>query len=99
MEDKSGLRIRPVYYPPCHSKYRGVPEEHRNGEIPDSVDKVLSRAATMTWKGIKPVVHLWEKIYGKGIRLTKKEMKPCESRIGRSDSLPKWDVIIEPLPG
>jgi len=24
----------------------------------------------MTWKGIKPVVYLWEKIYEKGIRLT-----------------------------
>ena len=51
----------------------------------------------MTWKGIKPVVHLCEKIYEKGICLTKKEMKPYENRIERSDSLPKWDVTIKPL--
>jgi len=53
----------------------------------------------MTWKGIKPVVHLLEKIYEKGIRLTKKEMKPYESKIQRSKSLPKWDVLIDPLTG
>ena len=53
----------------------------------------------MTWKGIEPVVHLWKKTYEKGIRLTKKEMKPYESRIERSNLLPKWDVIIKPLTG
>jgi hypothetical protein len=103
--DKTGLQIRLVYYPPYHSKYNpvercwGILEEHWNGETLDSVDKAINWAATMTWKGIKPVVHLWEKIYEKGIRLTKKEMKPYESRIERSDSLPKWDVIIDPLYG
>lgn len=43
----------------------------------------------MTWKGIKPIVHLWDKIYDKGVRLTKKEMKPYEKRIKRSAKLPK----------
>ncbi len=74
-------------------------EEHWNGEILDSIDKVVRWAATMTWKGIKPIVHLWEKVYEKGVRLTKKLMKPYDNRIERSNSLPKWDVIIEPLPG
>jgi len=103
--DKTGLRIRLVYYPPYHSKYNsiercwGILEEHWNGEILDSVEKAINWAGTMTWKGIKPVVHLWEKIYEKGIRLTKKEMKPYESKIKRSNSLPKWDVIINPLTG
>ncbi len=103
--DKNGLKIRLVYYPPYHSKYnsiercQGILEEHWNGEILDSVDKVVNWAATMTWKGIKPIVHLWEKVYEKGVRLTKKQMKPYENRIERSDSLPKWDVIIEPLSG
>ena len=38
---------------------------------------------------------------GKGVRdsLTKKEMKSYESRIQRSKSLPKWDVLIDPLTG
>ena len=103
--DKTGLRIRLTYYPPYHSKYNpvercwGVLEEHWNGEILDSVEKIVGWASTMTWKGIKPVVRLWEKIYDKGVRLTKKEMKPYENRIERSNKLPKWDVLIEPLSG
>ena len=103
--DKSGLKIRLVYYPPYHSKYNpvercwGILEEHWNGEILDSVEKAVNWAATMTWKGIEPVVHLWEKTYEKGIRLSKKEMKFYESRIERSGSLPKWDVNITPLTG
>ena len=52
-------------------------------------------ASTMTWKGIEPVVTLVEKSYKKGIRLTKKEMKPYENRIQRSNTLSKWDVLIE----
>jgi len=63
--DKTGLRIRLVYYPPYHSKYNsiercwGILEEHWNGEILDSIDKAINWARTMTWKGIKPVVHLF----------------------------------------
>ena len=103
--DKTGLQIHLVYYPPYHSKYNPIErcwgrlEEHWNGELLDSVDKAINWAGTMTWKGIKPVVHLLEKIYEKGIRLTKKEMKPYESKIQRSKSLPKWDVLIDPLIG
>lgn len=100
--DKTGLQIRLVYYPPYHSKYNsiercwGILEEHWNGEILDSVEKAINWAATMTWKGINPVVHLWEKIYEKGVRLTKKAMKPYENRIERSNILPKWYVTILP---
>ncbi len=99
--DKTGLRIRLVYYPPYHSKYNpvercwGILEGHWNGEILDSISKAVNWASTMTWKGIKPIVTLVEKAYKKGIRLTKKEMKPYENRIKRSDTLPKWDVLIE----
>jgi len=80
--DKSGLTIRPAYYPPYHSKYnpiercRGASEKHRNGQIPDSPEKATGRAGTMTWKGIRSVVSLCNKIYEKGVSLTKKEMKP-----------------------
>ena len=51
----------------------------------------------MTWKGIRPMVNLWEKTYEKGVRLTKKGMKAYERRIKRSTRLSKWDVIIEPV--
>ena len=103
--DKTGLTVRLVYYPPYHSKYNPIErcwgrlEEHWNGELLDSVDKVVKWAETMTWKGVRPVVHLWNKAYKRGIRLTRKEMKPYEQRIQRSDRLPKWDIIIEPLCG
>jgi len=103
LADKTGLRIRLIYYPPYHSKYnpiercQGILEEHWNGEILDSVIKTIKWASTMTWKGIKPFVCLWEKVYEKGIRLTKKEMLPYENRIERSKTLPKWDVLIEPV--
>jgi transposase len=101
--DKSGLIIRLAYYPPYHSKYNSVercwaaPEKHWNGQIPDSVEKVIGWAGTMTWKGIRPVVRLCNKIYEKGISLTKKEMKPYEKRLRRSEKLPLWDIIIEPI--
>lgn len=99
--DKTGLRIHLVYYPPYHSKYNsiercwGILEEHWNGELLDSVSKAVNWASSMTWKGIKPVVTLVEKLYKKGIRLTKKEMESYNNRIKRAHKLPKWDVVIE----
>ena len=77
----------------------GILEEHWNGEILDSIEKTIDWASTMTWKGIKPVIHFCDKIYQKGIKLTKKEMRAFERKILRSYSLPKWDVIINPLSG
>jgi len=103
--EKTGLRIRLVYYPPYHSKYNpvercwGILEEHWNGEILDSISKAVNWASTMTWKGVKSVVKLFEKTYKKGVTLTKQEMKKFEQKIKRSKALPKWDVIIEPVGG
>lgn len=103
--DTSGLHIHLAYYPPYHSKYNpiercwGVLEEHWNGELLNSVEKVIQWAGSMSWKGIHAVVHLWKKPYVKGIRLTKKDMKPYEKRLHRSPSLPKWDVTIHPVDG
>lgn len=101
--DKSGLIIRLAYYPPYHSKYDpiercwGVLEKHWNGEILDSIEKAIGWASTMTWKGIRPVVRLCDKIYEKGVTLTKKEMKSYEKRLIRSEKLPLWDIIIQPV--
>jgi len=53
----------------------------------------------MTWKGVKPVVKLSEKIYKKAVKHTKPEIKKIEQKIKRSKTLPKWDVIIEHLGG
>lgn len=103
--DYTGLRIHLVYYPPYHSKYNsiehcwGVLESHWNGTVLDTINKALEWAKTMTWKGLTPVVHFIEKIYEKGVRLTKRELKNYLEQFERSEKLPKWDVVIEPRAG
>jgi transposase len=103
--DKTGVKIRLVYYPPYHSKYNpiercwGILETHWNGTLLSSIEKAVKWAGSMTWKGIKPVVHLLEKVYQKGIKVSTDMMKTLEKRIRRSKNLPKWDVMIEPIVG
>jgi hypothetical protein len=98
----TGLRIRLVYYPPYHSKYNPIErcwaalENHWNGALLSTVETVIDWAKTMTWKGIVPVVTLSNKVYAKGVRLSKKAMSKVERMIQRSKDLPKWDVVIEP---
>ncbi len=50
------VNISLAYYPPYHSKYNpieqrvwGVLENHWNGELLDSIEKVLGLASTMTY--------------------------------------------------
>jgi hypothetical protein len=103
--DKTGLKIWLVYYPPYHSKYNpiercwGILEMHWNGTLLSSIHQVIGWAETMTWNGVHPIVHLVDKVYQKGIKLTNDAMKICEERIERLENLPKWDVIINPLVG
>ena len=103
--DEIGVTIRLVYYPPYHSKYNpiercwGILETHWNGTLLRSIATAIQWAGTMTWKGMKPVVHLVEKVYHKGVKVSKEVMKPLEQRLKRSATLPKWDVIIEPIIG
>nr|QNO49500.1 hypothetical protein FBKNMHLG_00019 [Methanosarcinales archaeon ANME-2c ERB4] len=100
--DKTGLKIQLVYYPPYHSKYNpiercwGVLEMHWNGTLLSSVNKAIRWAETMTWNSMHPAVHLIDKVYQKGAKLTKEAMKICEERVKRLGNLPKWDVTIEP---
>ena len=89
-----------VYYPPYHSKYNpiervwGVLENHWNGEILDSADKVLGLARTMTWNGVSPCIKLVKKIYHKGVALTKKYMEALEKQVNRVPGVEKWGVDI-----
>lgn len=105
LADKTGLKIRVVYYPPYHSKYNpiercwGMLETHWNGTLLTSIETALNWAGSMTWKGIKPVVHLLEKVYQKGVKVSKDLMKNIEQRIKRSNTLPRWDIMIEPIVG
>jgi hypothetical protein len=103
--DDTGLSIHLVYYPPYHSKYNpiercwGILEAHWNGTLLNSIRKAIEWTKTMTWKSVNPVVHLVKKVYKKGVTLTDDEMEVCEARIERSNTLPKWDVRIQPAPG
>ena len=98
--DNTGLKIRLVYYPPYHSKYNpiercwGVLELHWNGTLLSSIGKAIEWARTMMWKGVRPVVHLLDKVYQKGVKLTKEAMKVYEEGIKRLENLPWWDVTI-----
>jgi len=65
----------------------------------DSISKAVGWAGSMTWKGIKPVVHVLEKVYETGVSLTKKELKPYLSKLKRSLTLPKWYVCINSING
>ena len=100
--DSIKMPIQLLYYPPYHSKYNpvercwGILEQHWNGTQLTDVETMLGWAKSMTWKGINPIVTLSEKIYEKGISLSKKEMKEIEKRLERNPLLPKWDILIRP---
>jgi hypothetical protein len=100
--DWSGLEIRLVYYPPYHSKYNRVErcwsslEKKWNGVLLNSLEVVLQCARRMTWKGLHPTVEHFEGEYPNGVRVAAKEMKEYETRLERSATLPKYDIIIKP---
>ena len=100
--ERSKLRIHNVYYPPYHSKYNPIErvwsslEKHWNGTLLNSVNTVLEWTKTMTWKVMTPVVNLIDKVYSKGVKLTKSEKEDVEDKIIRNSELPKWDLLIMP---
>jgi hypothetical protein len=98
--EQNGLEVILVYYPPYHSKYNpiercwGILEAHWNGSLLDSIEAVCEWARSMTWKGIAPTVHLLDKLYKKGVSLTKKAFQAVEERLKRDKHLPKYSVLI-----
>jgi hypothetical protein len=103
--DRSQLALELAYYPPYHSKYNriercwGILENHWNGTILDSIDTALAWAKTMTWCGVAPIVHLLDRVYENGVKLTKAAFSPIASRLERSATLPKWSLLIKPNNG
>ena len=97
-----GLTVRLAYYPPYHSKYNpiercwGILEHHWNGALLDTIDTVLQFAATMTWKGMRPLVDLVTTTYATGVKLTKEAMARLETEVARLPQLEKWFVDIVP---
>ena len=102
LADTIGKPIHLLYYPPYHSKYNpiercwGVLEQHWNGTKLLNVETMLAWAQSMTWKGLHPIVRLNQKVYQKGISLTKSAMQAIENRLERNPLLPKWDILIQP---
>ena len=89
-----------AYYPPYHSKYNpvervwGILEKHWNGQLLDSIDKVIGLAKTMKWKGNNPFVQMIDGIYNTGVRLSQSVMKKYENMLKRKTGLEKWFVDI-----
>lgn len=102
---EKGITVRLAYYPPYHSKYNpierrwGILESHWNGTLLNTRETVLEWARSMTWKGIHPIVELRDRIYEKGIRITKKAFRPIEKRLKRDKEIPKYSVTIQPQLG
>ena len=100
--DRIGKPIQLLYYPPYHSKYNpiercwGILELHWNGTKLVDAETMLAWAKTMTWKGIRPIVELSEKVYQKGVTLSQRAMRAVEARLERHPELPKWDILIQP---
>lgn len=103
--DRHQLTLELAYYPPYHSKYNpiercwGILENHWNGALLTSIDIALDWARSMTWRGVRPLVHLLEGAYETGVRLSKATFQPIASRLKRSEILPKWSVVIQPNTG
>jgi len=100
-----GKAIQLLYFPPYHSKYNpiercwGILEQHWNGALLVDAQTMLEWAKTMTWKGVKPIVRLCRNRYEKGLSLTKHDMRKVEACLERNPLLPKWDILVKPVPG
>lgn len=103
--DRTNLSLELAYYPPYHSKYNpiercwGILENHWNGTLLRSIDTALRWAETMRWRGVAPLVHLLDKTYESGVKLTKQAFRPIAARLQRSAHLGKWSLTIQPQPG
>ncbi len=90
------ISVRLAYYPPYHSKYNpiercgGILEGHWNGALLDSLEAVCGFTASMTWKGLHPVVELVTTTYATGVKLTKEAMAAVEAQVARLPALAKY---------
>ena len=101
--DWSGLEILLVYYPPYHSKYNPIErcwsalEKKWGGSLLNSLKVVLMFALRMTWNGRPPTVKCLHGDYPIGVKVSRQEWKSLQPRLERSDTLPKYRVLIKPL--
>jgi DDE family transposase len=101
--DAMGKPLQLLYYPPYHSKYHpiercwGILEVHWNGTKVVDVETMVEWAKTMTWQGMPPIVELSQKVYQKGVALSKRAMPMGEDRLERHPELSNWDILIQPV--
>src|SRR5262245_13909202 len=101
--DAIGKPIQLLYYPPYHSKYNpnewcgGFLEWDWKGTRLVDVETMMAWSKTMTWKGIHPLVALSQKVYQRGVTLSKRAMRAVEARLTRHSELPRWDILIHPV--
>ena len=100
-DDRSPRRfIRNSY----HSKYNpvercwGILENHWNGTLLSSIEHTLAWAASMTWRGVQPIVPRSQQVYETGVSITKRAFASVAARRQRSAELPRGSVTIEPQP-
>jgi transposase len=100
--DWSGLELHLAYYPPYHSKYNPIErcwsslQKKWNGVLLTCWEVVCTCARRMRWKGQHPNVLQLEGEYPAGVTVPTAEMKQLNTRLERSTTLPKYDIIIRP---
>jgi hypothetical protein len=52
----------------------------------NSIETALECAKTMTWRGVAPIVHLLDRVYDTGVRLSPRVFRPIAERLERSIS-------------
>ncbi len=85
----------------CHlsTPQRNLLEAHWNGTLLDAPEAVCGFTASMTWKGVHPVVALVTTTYATGVTLTKGIMAVVEAQLARLPHRDKWCVDIPYSPG
>jgi hypothetical protein len=91
--DKHQLTVELVYYPTYHSKYNPVEhfwgglERNWSGALLTDWETVREWTKSMRWAGIAPNVYSLDKKYDRGVKLTKKELKPYEEQLKRTPGI------------
>ncbi len=71
-------------------------ENHWSGALLTSLDDVREWTKTMRWSGIAPNVYFLDREYSRGIKLTKRELKPYLKWFTRAPLIGQWSVLIQP---
>ena len=54
----------------------------------------MNWAATMTWRGVAPIVELIEGVYQRGVTITRSAYRPILARLDKATILSKGSVHI-----